>query len=114
MLWSKERAAAGLDGVLKVIEITKDAIPMLINADSKNYPLLSKLCLDDYGLYSGEQLDRLRLELKNMSRATNGMDGFFCSLDDLALEARVLGESVLFDPFRDLSSKKGTDLFFLL
>ncbi|QXH34342.1 hypothetical protein [Pseudomonas muyukensis] len=100
LLWSKERAAAGGDGVLKVIEIPKDAISMLINADSKNYPLLSELCLDDYGLYSGDQLDRLRLELKDMSRATGGADELFCSLDTLALEARVLGESILFDPFR--------------
>ncbi|PYB72728.1 hypothetical protein [Pseudomonas soli] len=86
--------------MLKVIKIPSGAISMLLDAKPKDYPLLSELCLDDYGLYSGEQLDRLRIELKDMSRATKGMDGFFCSLDAFALEARVLGESVLFDPFR--------------
>jgi hypothetical protein len=63
VIWDKELAATSRDGTLSKLEIPINLAKIFFQLDSAKFPSLSILSLDDYDLFSGDQIDILVRDL---------------------------------------------------
>ncbi|MBG7619677.1 hypothetical protein I5R65_09415 [Herbaspirillum sp. AP02] len=100
IIWDKELASTGQDGCLRKLEIPIDLAKYLFRLEGGSFPVLSQLSFDDYDLFSDTQLELLIQELKNVRAADLSTTDQINSMVQLIIDAKSLGKSILFDPFR--------------
>jgi hypothetical protein len=102
-LWDAKLACNGLDGSLSKVEIPLDLAESFFDLASGDFPILSSLCLDDYDLFSDEQLEFLIDELARfidlVKLGEGGLERVRVMLGIIS-EAHSRQKGVLFDPFR--------------
>lgn len=100
IIWDKELASIGQDGCLSKLEIPIDLAKYFFQVDGGEFPILTQLSFDDYDLFSGAQLESLIDELQRLSITNHLAADDINSMVKLVLDAKSLGKSILFDPFR--------------
>lgn len=100
IVWDKCLAAAGQDGSLSTFEIPVGLARFFFGLDSEKFPILSSLSFDDYDLFSDAQLDSLIHELFGVASINPSAVDHINLMIKVIFEAKSLGKSILFDPFR--------------
>lgn len=100
IIWDKERASIGQEGCLSKLEIPIDLAKYFFQLDGGEFPILSQLSFDDYDLFSGAQLEALVDELQRLSVPSHLAADDIHPMVKVVLDAKSLGKSILFDPFR--------------
>lgn len=100
IIWDKGLAATGKEGSLSKLEIPMDLAKFFFHLDSAKFPNLSSLSFDDYDLFSDAQLESLVHELLGVVNLAPSFSEHINSMVKMISEARSLGKSILFDPFR--------------
>lgn len=100
LMWDTDLAANGQDGCLAKLPIPTDLAKRLIQLDARTFPKLSTLSFDDYDFFSGEGIDAVAKELANVAVSDPMHAKWIKESIALLSEARSLGKSILFDPFR--------------
>ncbi|WP_124363000.1 MULTISPECIES: hypothetical protein [unclassified Pseudomonas] len=100
MMWDKDLAATGQEGCLDKIEIPLSAANLFFKLDSKQFPMLSNLSFDDYDIFSGSQIDALVDELLAAASLNPKISEAVKLTVEFIRKVKLLGQSVLFDPFR--------------
>jgi len=101
IIWDKGLAATGQDGSLSKLEIPTDLAKFFFHLDAGKFPILSGLSFDDYDLFSDAQLESLIHELLGVASINLSAADYINSIVKVIFEAKSLGKSILFDPFRN-------------
>lgn len=99
-IWDKSAAADGKNASMGEIELDIEFSRLLFGSDPAVFPILSGLSFDDYDIFSGLQLDQLSNELIGASKVDPSISDKIHCMVNLVSEAKRLGKSILFDPFR--------------
>jgi hypothetical protein len=100
IIWDESLAATGQDGSLTKHAIPTELAEFFFQLDSKKFPNLSSLSFDDYDLFSNCQIEAVTRELLGVVCIEPSTSESIESMMKVLYEARSLGRSVLFDPFR--------------
>ena len=100
LLWDKGPDVNDHDRLLKSTEVPINLARKFFSLEPKNFPILSSLSLDDYDLFSDDQLVALRQELETLIGLERFHNENIDRLLDLINEAEAKSKSVMFDPFR--------------
>jgi len=100
VVWDKNLAATGQDGVVSNFEIPMDLAELFFHLDSAKFPNLSSLSFDDYDLFSGSQIESLAQELLHVAGANPLFLTPINTMMEMVYKAQSLDKSILFDPFR--------------
>ena len=101
IIWDRGLAVAGQDGSLSKLEIPTDLAKFFFRLDSGKFPALSSLSFDDYDLFSDAQLESLIDELLDVASINPSAADHINSMVKVIREAKSLGKSIMFDPFRN-------------
>ena len=102
-IWDRSRYSESnwQNAVLAKFGIPLDLARILFDLDPTKFPLLSILSASDHDLFGGDELDLLVHELHRVDSMNPVFSDSINSMAKLILEAKSLGQCVLFDPFRE-------------
>lgn len=100
VVWDIDLAEKTGDGGLYEVNIPLDLAKSFFNLDKKIFPILSSLSLDDFDLFSDEQLDQLIDEFAKTIDIFNSRHQEINALINAIKKAKNNQKKVLFDPFR--------------
>lgn len=104
IVWDVDLADKTGDGKLYEANIPLNLARIFFSLDKNTFPLLSSLSLDDFDLFSDEQLDQLIDELMRMIGMYNSHQQEIDNLIDALKKAKNNQKKVLFDPFRGMKT----------
>lgn len=97
-IWNRFDISLGKQSLNK-IKVSDDFSKLLVLQNEENYPLISDLSLDDYSLFTYNQLDDLNDEFSLLNTKYPEYTNEIMNIKDSLKIAIEMRKEILFDPF---------------